>query len=147
MYKRQVVLGVVVIVVATVCPWYSATTVGGSATLAGWGVWRTSGDLNASLRVLPLAVFVYLSAAFMIYGASKRRFGMALVGGMGIVAAGILPFGLKGIVARRLPGSDSVAVVLAAGPLLVLAIGLAVTTVCWIGYARWVLRAAPTSDS
>lgn len=135
------------ITAATAAPWYAAYTVGGSATLAGWGVWRTSGDLNASLRVLPLAVFVYLSAAFMIYGASKRRFGIALVGGMGIVAAGIVPFGLKGVVARRLPGSDSVAVDLAAGPLLVLVIGLAVTTVCWIGYARWVLRAAPREEA
>ena len=135
------------IAAATVAPWYSAHTVGGSATLAGWGAWHTTGALNASLRPLPLGVLVLLSAGFMVYAARMRNFGAALIGGIGVVAAGVLPFGLKAVVARRLPGSDSVAVDLAAAPLTVLAIGLVAATVCWIGYARWVLRAAPKPDS
>ena len=36
---------------------------------------------------------------------------------------------------------------LAAAPLLVVVIGLVVMTVCWLGYARWVLRAAPRAES
>jgi hypothetical protein len=138
---------VVVIVVATVCPWYTATTVGGSATLAGWGVWTTAGDLNASLRPLPLAVLAYVPAGFMIYSAVRSRFGAALIGAMATVAAAILPFMAEAAVDRRLPGGDSVAVDVAAAPVLVLACALVVTLVCWIGYARRVLRAAPRADS
>jgi hypothetical protein len=138
---------VVVIVVATVCPWYTATTVGGSATLAGWGAWTTVGDLNASLRPLPLAVLAYVPAGFMIYSAARSRFGAALIGAMATVAAAILPFMAEAAVDRRLPGGDSVAVDVAAAPVLVLACALVVTLVCWIGYARRVLRAAPRADS
>ncbi|MDT7758709.1 MAG: hypothetical protein QOH27_4607 [Mycobacterium sp.] len=137
----------VVIVVATVCPWYTATTVGGSATLAGWGAWTTAGDLNASLRPLPLAVLAYVPAGFMIYSAVRSRFGAALIGAMATVAAAILPFMAEAAVDRRLPGGDSVAVDVAAAPVLVLACALVVTLVCWIGYARRVLRAAPRADS
>ena len=100
----------VVIVVATVCPWYIATTVGGSATLAGWGAWTEAGDLNASLRPLPLAVLAYLPAGFMIFSALRERFGAALIGAMATVAAAILPFMTEAAVDRRLPGGDSVAV-------------------------------------
>lgn len=131
---------------ATAAPWYTAHTVGGSATLAGWGAWCTTGDLNASLRPLPLAVLVYVAAGFMIYGAWSNRFGAALVGAIGTVAAAILPSMLKAVADRRLPGSDSVAVNLAAAPLLVVGIGLMVMTVCWLGYARRVLRAAPRDE-
>ena len=92
--------------VATAAPWYTAHTVGGSTTLAGWGAWLTTGDLNASLRPLPLAVLVYLAACFMIYGALRNRFGAALIGAIGTVAAGILPSVLIAVVDRRLPGSD-----------------------------------------
>jgi hypothetical protein len=137
---------VVVIVVATVCPWYTATTVGGSATLAGWGAWTAAGDLNASLRPLPLAVLAYLPAGFMIFGALRDRFGAALIGAMAAVAAAILPFMTEAAVDRRLPGGDSVAVDVASAPVLVLAFALVVTLVCWIGYARRVLRAAPRAD-
>ena len=136
----------VVIVVATVCPWYTATTVGGSATLAGWGAWTTTGDLNASLRPLPLAVLAYVPAGFMIYSAVRSRFGAALIGAMATVAAAILPFMAEAAVDRRLPGGDSVAVDVAAAPVLVLAFALVVTLACWIGYARRVLRAAPRAE-
>jgi hypothetical protein len=141
------VLGVVVIVVATVCPWYTATTVGGSATLAGWGAWATTGDLNASLRPLPLAALAYVPAGFMIFSALRNHFGAALIGAMATIAAAILPFMTEAAVDRRLPGGDSVAVDVATAPVLVLAVGLVVTLVCWIGYARRVLRAAPRAEA
>lgn len=136
----------VVIVVATVCPWYTATTVGGSATLAGWGAWTEAGDLNASLRPLPLAVLAYLPAGFMIFSALRERFGAALIGAMAAVAAAILPFMTEAAVDRRLPGGDSVAVDVGSAPVLVLAFALVVFVVCWIGYARRVLRAAPRAE-
>jgi hypothetical protein len=137
----------VVIAVATVCPWYTATTVGGSATLAGWGAWTAAGDLNASLRPLPLAVLAYLPAGFMVVSALRERFGAALIGAMATVAAAILPFMTEALVDRRLPGGESVAVDVASAPVLVLAFALVVFVVCWIGYARRVLRAAPRADS
>jgi hypothetical protein len=134
---------VVIIAVATLWPWYAAHTVAGSATLAGWGTWHTAGDLNASLRPLPLGVLACLPAGFMIYSALNSRFGAALIGAMATVAVAILPFMTEGLVDRRLPGGDSVAVDIAGAPVLVLALGLVVTLMCWIGYARWVLRARP----
>jgi hypothetical protein len=137
---------VVIIAVATLWPWYAAHTVAGSATLAGWGTWHTAGDLNAHLRTLPLAVLAYLPAGLMIFSAVKSWFGAALIGATATVAAAILPFMTKATVDRRLPGGDSVAVDIAAAPMLVLALGLVVTAVCWIGYARRVLRAAPRAQ-
>lgn len=137
----------VIIAVATLWPWYAATTVGGSATLTGWGTWHTAGDLNASLRPLPLGVLAYVPAGFMIYSALRSRFGAALMGAMATVAAAILPFMTEAAVDRRLPGGNSVAVDIAAAPLLVLAFGLVATLVCWIGYARRVLRAAPRAEA
>ena len=95
-----------VIVVATTAPWYTTHTVDDSTTLTGWDAWRTIGDLNASLRPLPLALLVYLTACFIIYGALRNRFGTALICAIGIVAAGILPSMLMAGVNRRLPGSD-----------------------------------------
>jgi hypothetical protein len=142
-----VALGVLVIAVAAAAPWCTAQTVGGSATLAGWGGWRTTGDLNASLRPLPLAVLVCLAAGFMIYGAWRNRFGAALLGAFGTVVAGILPSMLMSVVDRRLPGSDSVAVDLAAAPILVVVMGLVALTVCWLAHARGVLRTAPRDES
>lgn len=138
-----VVLGVVIIAVATLWGWYTAHTGAGSATLTGWGTWHVAGVLNASLRPLPLGVLAYLSAGFMVFSAARERFGAALIGAMATVAAAILPFMTEALVDRRLPGGDSVAVDVAAAPLLVLAFGLVATLVCWIGYARRVLRAAP----
>ena len=128
-------------------PWYTASTLGGSAELAGWGAWSIIGELDASLRPLPLAVFVYVPVIFMSYGAWTRRFGLALVGALATAFGGLLPFMLKAAVDRRLPGGDAVAVAIAAAPLLVLAVGLVASTVCWVGYARWVLRAAPKAET
>jgi hypothetical protein len=142
-----VVLGVVILAVATIWPWYVATTVGGSATLAGWGAWQRSGDLNASLRPLPLAALACLPTAFMIFSVLRSRFGAALIGAVATVAAAILPFMTEALVDRRLPGGDSVAVDIGLAPMLVLAVGLLAALVCWIGYARWVLRAAPRAES
>jgi hypothetical protein len=77
----------------------------------------------------------------------RERFGAALIGAMATVAAAILPFMTEALVDRRLPGGESVAVDVASAPVLVLAFALVVFVVCWIGYARRVLRAAPRADS
>jgi hypothetical protein len=138
---------VVIIAVATLLPWYDAHTVTGSATLAGWGGWHYHGDLNASLRPLPLAVLAYLPSGFMALSAVRNRSGAALIGAMATVAAAILPFMAESLVDRRLPGGDSVGVDIAAAPVAVLVVGLVATLVCWIGYARRVLRAAPRPES
>ena len=138
-----VVLGAVIVAVATLWPWYAVRAGAGSATLTGWGTWHVAGELNASLRPLPLGVLACLSAGFMAFSAARERFGAALIGAMATVASALLPLMTEALVDRRLPGGDSVAVDLAAAPLLVLAFGLVATLVCWIGYARRVLRAAP----
>jgi len=41
---------------------FAAYGVAGYAEMAGWGAWRRSGEVDASLRPLPLAVLVYLTA-------------------------------------------------------------------------------------
>jgi hypothetical protein len=142
-----VVLGVLIVVAATVPPWFSAHAVGGSAEMAGWGAWRTSGSVDASLRPLPLAVFVYLPAALMIWGAVRRSFGLAVVGAMAAFAGGVLPYMLMPVATRSVPGSEAVGISVAAAPALVVAVTLVATVVCWIGYARCVLRAAPRAEA
>ncbi|MDT5339411.1 MAG: hypothetical protein QOD90_4916 [Mycobacterium sp.] len=134
------------IAAATIFPWYSALAVGGSAHMAGWGAWTAAGDVDAGLRPLPLALLVYLPAGLMVYSAVRGAFGLAVIGGMATFAAAILPFLVMRAVDRHVPGSGSVAVEVAAAPLALLSIGFAATVVCWIGYARCVLRPSPRPE-
>lgn len=136
-----------IVVAASVLPWFSAHAVGGSAEMAGWGVWTTSGDVDAGLRPLPLAFFVYLPAAAMIWGALRGLFGLAVIGAMAAFAGGVLPFMLMPAATRYQPGSEAVGISVAMGPVLVIAVTLVATLVCWIGYARCVLRAAPRAEA
>lgn len=115
--------------------------------MAGWGVWTTSGDVDAGLRPLPLAVLVYLPAAMMIWGALRGAFGLAVIGSMAAFAGGVLPFMLMPAATRNQPGGEAVGVSVAMGPVLVIAVTLVATLVCWIGYARCVLRAAPRAEA
>jgi hypothetical protein len=138
---------VLAIVAATFFPWYSAHAVGGSAEMVGWGAWTTTGDVGASLRTLPLAVPVYLAAALMVYSAVRSAFGVAVVGAMAMFAAAILPFLVMRAVDSHAPGSGSVAVEVATAPMALLAIGFVATVVCWIGYARCVLRPSPRPET
>jgi hypothetical protein len=140
-------LGVLAIAVAILLPWYSAQAVGGSADMAGWGAWTITGDVDAGLRPLPLAVLVLLAAGSMVYGAVRGAFGLAVVGAMATFAMAILPFLVMRAVDRHVPGSGSVAVEVAAAPLALLAVGFVSTVVCWIGYARCVLRPSPRQDA
>lgn len=141
------VLGVAIVVVASVWPWFTAQGGAGSAAMAGWGAWAATGALDASLRPLPLAVLVYLAAAAMLYGAVKAAFGVAVVGAMAAFGVGVLPFMLMPATTRETPGAEAVAVAVGTGPILVIAVGLLATAVCWIGYARCVLRAAPRAEA
>lgn len=133
------------LVAVTLFPWFTARNDGGSAQMAGWGAWTTTGDIDASLRPLPLAVLVYLTAVVMVYGALRGAFGVAVVGAMATFASGILPFMLMPLVDRNAPGGSAVAVDVAAAPQLVIAFGLIASIACWIGYARCVLRPAPVA--
>jgi hypothetical protein len=138
---------VLAVIAATSQPWYTAHAAHGSADMAGWGIWATTGDVDASLRPLPLALLVYVPAGIMIYSAVRGAFGVAVVGAMATLAAAILPFMLVPIVDRHEPGRGSVAVEVAAAPRTVLAVALVVTAVCWIGYARCVLRPSPRAET
>jgi hypothetical protein len=135
-----------IVVVATVLPWFLAHGVNGSAEMAGWGAWTRSGDLDAGLRPLPLALLVYLPAAAMIAGALRGSFGVAVLGAMVTFAGALVPFMLMPAADRRLPGRDAVGITVASGPQVVTAMALVVTVICWIGYARCVLRAAPRAQ-
>lgn len=130
----------------TFFPWFSARNDGGSAHMAGWGAWTTTGDIDASLRPIPLALLVYLTAGVMAYGALRGAFGVAVVGAMATFAAGLLPFMLMPLVNRGTPGGSAVAVDVATAPRLVVAAGLVASIVCWIGYARCVLRPSPRAE-
>jgi hypothetical protein len=138
---------VLAIATATIFPWYSAQAAAGSADMAGWGAWSTTGDLDAGLRPPPLAVLVYLSAGSMVYSAVRRAFGLAVVGAMATFAAAILPFLVMRAVDRHVPGSGSVAVGVATAPWALLGIGFAATIVCWSGYARCILRSSPQQEA
>jgi hypothetical protein len=141
------VLGVALIVASIALPWFLASGVNGSAEMAGWGAWTRSGDIDASLRPLPLGLLVCLPAAVMIWGALRGSFGVAVVGSMATFAGGLMPLMLMPVADRRLPGRDAVGIAVASGPQVVIALALTVTVVCWIGYARCVLRAAPRAES
>jgi hypothetical protein len=140
------VLGVSIIVAATVLPWFLAQGVNGSAEMAGWGAWTRSGDVDAGLRPLPLALLVYIPAAAMIWGALRGSFGLAVIGAMATFAGALMPFMLMPAADRRVPGRDAVGISVAAGPQVLTAIALVVTVICWIGYARCVLRPAPRAQ-
>jgi hypothetical protein len=135
------------LVAVTLFPWFSARADGGSAQMAGWGAWTTTGEVDASLRPMPLALLVYLAAGVMIYGALRGAFGAAVVGATATFAAGILPFMLMPAINRHAPGSGPVAIAVAAAPVLVVAVGLVASIVCWIGYARCVLRPVPRAGA
>jgi hypothetical protein len=135
------------IAAATLKPWYFAHAVNGSADMAGWGAWSTTGELDASLRFMPLALLVYLTAGVMIYGAVRGSFGIAVTGAMATVAAAILPIMLVPAADRHVPGSGAVGIEVASGPRWVLVIALVATVACWIAYARCVLRARPRAES
>jgi hypothetical protein len=141
------VLGGAVLVAATALPWYLAAGANGSAEMAGWGAWTREGDVDASLRPLPLALLVWLPAAAMIWGALRGWFGVAVIGSTATFAGTLMPFMLMPAADRRLPGRDAVGIAVASGPQVVLALALAVTVICWIGYARCVLRAAPRAET
>jgi hypothetical protein len=134
------------LVAVTLFPWFSARNDGGSAHMAGWGAWTTTGDIDANLRPIPLALLVYLTAGVMVYGALRGAFGVAVIGAMATFAAGLLPFMLMPLVNRNAPGGSAVAVDVEAAPQLVLAVGLIASIVCWIGYARCVLRPSPRAE-
>jgi hypothetical protein len=132
---------------ATLQPWYTTHAAHGSADMAGWGVWATTGDVDASLRPLPLALLVYVPAGVMIYSAVRGAFGAAVVGAMATLAAAILPFLVLPLVDRHEAGRGSVAVEVAAAPRILLAVALVTSAVCWIGYARCVLRPSPRAEA
>ena len=139
-------LGVLAIAVATLFPWYSAQAVGGSADMAGWGAWSITGDVDAGLRPLPLAVLIYASAGLMVFSAVRSAFGLAVVGATATFAGAVLPFLVMRAVDRHVPGSGSLAVSVTTAPLALLGIGFVATIVCWIGYARCVLRPSPRQE-
>jgi hypothetical protein len=135
------------LVAVTLLPWYSAHNDGGSAQMAGWGVWTTTGEIDASLRPMPLALLVYLPTGVMVYGALRGAFGIAVIGAMATFVAGLLPFMLEPAVDRHAPGGSAVAVDAATAPQLVVAVALIASIACWIGFARCVLRPAPREEA
>jgi hypothetical protein len=142
-----IALGAALAVVASGWPWFTARGVAGSAAMAGWGVWTTSGALDASLRPLPLALLVYAAVAAMVYGAVRGAFGIAVVGAMAAFGVGVLPFMLMPATTRESSGAEAVGIAVGTGPILVIAVSLVAAAVCWIGYARCVLRAAPRAEA
>lgn len=114
--------------------------------MAGWGSWNTTGEVDASLRFMPLALLVYLTAGVMIYGAARGSFGVAVVGATATAAAAILPVMLVPAVDRHVPGSAAVGVDVGSAATWVLVIALVATVACWIAYARCVLRARPRAE-
>lgn len=141
------VVAAVMIVVATVLPWYTAQTAHGHATMSGWGQWSIDGHLGASLRPLPFGVLIWLVAGAMIYCAVRSAFGGAVVCAMGCFAIGLTAVLGTSLADRHRPDSDSVAIILGSAPKMIVAVGLLASIVCWIAFARCVLRPAPRAES
>lgn len=115
--------------------------------MAGWGAWTTTGTVDASLRPLPLALLVVVPAGLMMWGAVTSRYGATVIGAMAAFAGGVLPFLAMPAATSNAPGSEAVGISVATGPVLVIGVSFVATIVCWIGYARCVLRAAPRAGS
>lgn len=135
------------IVMATVLPWYTAHTGHGHATMSGWGLWHIDGHLGASLRPLPFGVLIWLAAGAMIYCAVRSSFGGTVVCAMACFAIGLSAVLGTSLADRRLPDSDSVGIIVEAAPKSIVVVGLVASIVCWIGFARCVLRPAPRAQS
>jgi succinate-acetate transporter protein len=135
------------IVISAVLPWYTAQTTHARATMSGWGQWTVDGHLAASLRPLPFGVFIWVVAAAMIYCAAREMFGGTVLCAMGCFAIGLTAVLGTSLADRRVPDSDSVGIVLDTAPKAIVAVGLLASVVCWIGFARCVLRPAPRAES
>ena len=141
------ILGASIVVIATVAPWFAAYGVAGYAEMAGWGAWRRSGEVDASLRPLPLAVLVYLTAGLTVWGAVRPAFGASVIGAMATFGVGLLPLMLLPVVDRHAPGRDAVGVEVASATTTVIGLAVVLVIVSWIGYARCVLRPAPRAGA
>ena len=135
------------IVIAAVLPWYTAHNDHGNGAMNGWGFWDITGNLGAELRPLPFAVLILLAAGTMIVAAVRAMFGTALAAAIACFIVSLLPLMTGGAVDRRLAGSDSVAVVLGQAVYPMIVVAFVAGVVCWIGYARCVLRAAPKAEA
>jgi hypothetical protein len=135
------------IIIATAFPWYTAQTALGHAIMSGWGQWSIDGHLGASLRPLPFGVLIWLAAGAMGYCAARSLFGGTVVGAMGCFAIGLTAVLGTGLADRHVPDSDSVALTLCLAPKLIVAVGLLASVVCWIGFARCVLRPPPRAGA
>ena len=135
------------IIVATIFPWYTAQTTHGHATMNVLGIWTVEGNLGASLRPLPFGILMWLVAGAMIFCAVRAMFGGTVVCAMGCFAIGLGAVLGTSLADRHVPGSDSVAITLGHAPQLSVAIGLVASIVCWIGFARCVLRPAPRAEA
>jgi len=128
---------------ATAFPWYSARTTHGHATMNWLGRWSIDGSLGASLRPLPFGVLVWIAAAAMIYFAARAVFGGTVVCAMGCFAIGLMAVLGTSLADRRVPGSESVGIAVDLATKSIVTVGLLSSIVCWIAFARCVLRPAP----
>lgn len=128
---------------ATILPWYSARTTHGAATMNGLGQWSVDGQLGASLRPLPFGVLIWIAAATMIYCAVRGVFGGTVVCAMSCLAVGLVAVLGTSLADRHVAGSDSVGIGVESAARSLVAVGLAASVVCWIAFARCVLRPAP----
>ncbi len=128
---------------AAAFPWYSARTTHGHATMNGWGHWSIDGQLGASLRPLPFGALICIAAAAMIFCAVRGAFGGAIVCAMACFTVGLISVLGTSLADRHVPGSDSVGMTVETAATSIVAVGLLASIVCWIAFARCVLRPAP----
>ncbi|MCV7249854.1 hypothetical protein H7J07_16770 [Mycobacterium koreense] len=138
-------LGVAAIAVALTQPWFGAATVGGAATLTGWGHWSVQEAIEARLVPVPLGLTVAAPLVWVVVAAVRSRFGQAFIGSVAAVALTGLGIALHQRVAASVPGGDAVFVSLGSAPALVLGLTLVATVCAWYLFARTELRDPPTS--
>ena len=136
-------IALVMMVGTTAFPWYSARTIHGRATMNWLGQWTVDGELGAALRPLPFGILVWVLGVAMVYCAVRGVFGGTIVCAMGSLAVGLIAVLGTSLADRHLPGGDSVGITVEAAATSVVAVGLSASIVCWIAFARCVLRPAP----
>lgn len=140
-----VAVGFALVVVATTLTWFRAEATNGSAVMYGWGGWSAPAGIDAALHHFPVAVLVYLPAAWLVASAVRRRFGQVALAGSLVAAVGLLTGIGHDWFAGHRTGGGGVYVVAESAPPLVLGLGLVAMFLGWFLYSRAILRPRPTA--
>ncbi|OBJ71112.1 hypothetical protein [Mycobacterium sp. 1274756.6] len=136
-------IGVALVAVAALQPWFHARTLDGTAVMSAWGHWSRDGAIDARLAPIPVGLLICAPAVWMLVAALRDRYGQAFLGAVLSAVGSMLAIALRQRVAASAPGGDAVFVSLGWAPTIVLILALAAAVVGWYLFARTELRDPP----